>query len=185
MSHPLIKDAEQKMDKSVESLQQELSGFRTGRATPNLLDVVHVDAYGSKMKINQLGNITVPDSHLIVIDLWDKSLIGAVEKAIMASPLGVNPSNDGRLIRIPIPPLSEERRKELTKVANKMAEEARVAVRNIRRHVLETLKKEQKDGKITEDDLHRLSDEVQKLTDKHIEKIDQVLKAKEKDIMEG
>jgi len=185
MSHPLIKDTEQKMDKSVESLQQELSGFRTGRATPNLLDVVHVDAYGSKMKINQLGNITVPDSHLIVIDLWDKSLIGAVEKAIMASPLGVNPSNDGRLIRIPIPPLSEERRKELTKVANKMAEEARVAVRNIRRHVLETLKKEQKDGKITEDDLHRLSDEVQKLTDKHIEKIDQVLKAKEKDIMEG
>jgi len=185
MSHPLIKEAEHKMDKSVESLQQELSGFRTGRATPNLLDVVHVDAYGSKMKINQLGNITVPDSHLIVIDLWDKSLIGAVEKAIMASPLGVNPSNDGRLIRIPIPPLSEERRKELTKVANKMAEEARVAVRNIRRHVLETLKKEQKDGKITEDDLHRLSDEVQKLTDKHIEKIDQVLKAKEKDIMEG
>jgi len=185
MSHPLIKEAEQKMDKSVESLQQELSGFRTGRATPNLLDVVHVDAYGSKMKINQLGNITVPDSHLIVIDLWDKSLIGAVEKAIMASPLGVNPSNDGRLIRIPIPPLSEERRKELTKVANKMAEEARVAVRNIRRHILETLKKEQKDGKITEDELHRLSDEVQKLTDKHIEKIDQVLKAKEKDIMEG
>lgn len=185
MSHPLIKEAEQKMDKSVESLQQELSGFRTGRATPNLLDVVHVDAYGSKMKINQLGNITVPDSHLIVIDLWDKSLIGAVEKAIMASPLGVNPSNDGRLIRIPIPPLSEERRKELTKVANKMAEEARVAVRNIRRHILETLKKEQKDGKITEDDLHRFSDEVQKLTDKHIEKIDQVLKAKEKDIMEG
>ncbi len=185
MSHPLIKEAEQKMDKSVESLQQELSGFRTGRATPNLLDIVHVDAYGSKMKINQLGNVTVPDSHLIVIDLWDKSLIGAVEKAIMASPLGVNPSNDGRLIRIPIPPLSEERRKELTKVANKMAEEARVAVRNIRRHILETLKKEQKDGKITEDDLHRLSDEVQKLTDKHIEKIDQVLKAKEKDIMEG
>ncbi len=185
MPHPLIKDAEQKMDKSVESLQQELSGFRTGRATPNLLDVVHVDAYGSKMKINQLGNVTVPDSHLIVIDLWDKSLMGAVEKAIMASPLGVNPSNDGRLIRIPIPPLSEERRKELTKVANKMAEEARVAVRNIRRHVLETLKKEQKEGKITEDDLHRLSDEVQKLTDKHIEKIDQVLKAKEKDIMEG
>lgn len=185
MPHPLIKEAEQKMDKSVENLQQELSGFRTGRATPNLLDVVHVDAYGSKMKINQLGNVTVPDSHLIVIDLWDKSLISVVEKAIMASPLGVNPSNDGRLIRIPIPPLSEERRKELTKVANKMAEESRVAVRNIRRHVLETLKKEQKDGKITEDDLHRLSDEVQKLTDKHIEKIDQVLKAKEKDIMEG
>lgn len=185
MPHPLIKEAEQKMDKSVESLQQELSGFRTGRATPNLLDVVHVDAYGSKMKINQLGNVTVPDSHLIVIDLWDKSLIGVVEKAILASPLGVTPSNDGRLIRIPIPPLSEERRKELTKVANKMAEEARVAVRNIRRHILETLKKEQKDGKITEDDLHRLSDEIQKLTDKHIEKIDQVLKAKEKDIMEG
>ncbi len=185
MSHPLIKEAEQKMEKSVESLQQELSGFRTGRATPNLLDVVHVDAYGSKMKINQLGNITVPDSHLIVIDLWDKSLIGAVEKAIMASPLGVTPSNDGRLIRIPIPPLSEERRKELIKVAHKMAEEARVAIRNIRRHTLEVLKKEEKDGKITEDDFHRFSEEVQKLTDKQIEKIEQILKAKEKDIIES
>ncbi len=185
MSHPLIKEAEQKMDKSIESLQQELSGFRTGRATPNLLDVVHVDAYGSKMKINQLGNVTVPDSHLIVIDLWDKALIGTVEKAIMASPLGITPSNDGRLIRIPIPPLSEERRKELIKVAHKMAEEARVAVRNIRRHILETLKKEEKDGKITEDDFHHFSEEVQKLTDKRIEKIDQILKAKEKDITEG
>ncbi len=185
MSHPLLKEAEQKMAKSIESLQQEFSGFRTGRATPSLLDVVHVDAYGSKMKINQLGNVTVPDPHMIVIDLWDKSLIGAVEKAIMASPLGVTPSNDGRLIRVPIPPLSEERRRELTKVANKLAEEARVAVRNVRRHVIESLKKEQKDGKITEDDLHRLTDEVQKITDKHIEKIDQLLKAKEKDIMEG
>ncbi|HOV33804.1 MAG TPA: ribosome recycling factor, partial [Candidatus Hydrogenedens sp.] len=126
-----------------------------------------------------------PDSHLIVIDLWDKSLIGAVEKAIMASPLGVTPSNDGRLIRIPIPPLSEERRKELIKVAHKMAEEARVAVRNIRRHILETLKKEEKNSKITEDDFHRFSDEIQKLTDKQIEKIEQILKAKEKDITEG
>lgn len=185
MPHPLLKDAESKMDKSVENLQKELSGIRTGRATPQLLDVVHVDAYGTKMKINQLGNVTVPDPHMIVIDLWDKSLIQAVEKAIMASPLGVTPSNDGRLIRIPIPPLSEERRRELTKVANKMAEEARVAVRNIRRNVLEALKKEEKEGKITEDEFHKLSDEVQKLTDKHIEKIDQILKAKEKDIMEG
>ncbi|MCX8063901.1 MAG: ribosome recycling factor [Candidatus Hydrogenedentes bacterium] len=185
MPHPLLKDAENKMDKSVENLQKELSGIRTGRATPQLLDVVHVDAYGTKMKINQLGNVTVPDPHMIVIDLWDKSLIQTVEKAIMASPLGVTPSNDGRLIRIPIPPLSEERRKELTKVANKMAEEARVAIRNIRRNVLEALKKEEKDGKITEDELHKLSDDIQKLTDKHIEKVDQILKAKEKDIMEG
>lgn len=185
MAHPLLKEAESKMDKSVENLQQELSGIRTGRATPTLLDVVHVDAYGSKMKINQLGTVTVPDAHLIVIDLWDKSLIGAVEKAIMASPLGVTPSNDGRLIRIPIPPLSEERRKELIKVVHKIAEEARVAVRNIRRNILDELKKEQKESKITEDDLHKLSDEVQKITDKHIEKIDQIVKAKEKDIMES
>lgn len=185
MAHPLLKEAESKMDKSVENLQQELSGIRTGRATPTLLDVVHVDAYGSKMKINQLGTVTVPDAHLIVIDLWDKSLIGPVEKAIMASPLGVTPSNDGRLIRIPIPPLSEERRKELIKVVHKMAEEARVAVRNIRRNILDELKKEQKESKITEDDLHKLSDEVQKITDKHIEKIDQIVKAKEKDIMES
>lgn len=185
MAHPILKETETKMDKSIENFQKELSGIRTGRATPQLLDVVHVDAYGTKMKINQLGNVTVPDPHLIVIDLWDKSLIPAVEKAIMASPLGVTPSNDGRLIRIPIPPLSEERRKELTKVANKMAEEARVAVRNIRRTAIEQLKKEEKDGKITEDELHKLTDEVQKLTDKHIEKIEQILKAKEKDIMEG
>ncbi len=184
MSHPIVKDATAKMDKSVEAFQQELGSIRTGRATAGLLDVVDVDAYGSRMKINQLGTITVPDAHLIAIDLWDKTQLHAVEKAILASPLGLNPSNDGKIIRVPFPPLSEERRKDLVKVARKLAEEARVSVRNIRRHAVEEIKTSQKDGKIPEDDAHHLTDETQKVTDKHIARIDEALAAKEADIME-
>jgi ribosome recycling factor len=184
MQHKIVKDASAKMDKSVEAFQQELGNIRTGRATPGLLDVVEVEAYGARMKINQLGNITVPDAHLIAIDLWDKSQIHAVEKAILASPLGLNPSDDGRLIRIPIPALNEERRKELVKVARKLTEEAKISVRNIRRHAVEEIKTAQKDGDIPEDDAHHLTDEVQKMTDKHVIKIDESLAAKEADIME-
>jgi ribosome recycling factor len=184
MQHKIVKDASGKMDKSIEAFQQELGNIRTGRATPGLLDVVDVEAYGARMKINQLGNITVPDGHMIAIDLWDKSQIHAVEKAIMASPLGLNPSSDGKLIRVPIPPLSEERRKDLMKVARKLAEESKVAVRNIRRHAVEEIKTAQKDGDIPEDDAHHLTDEVQKMTDKHVIKIDESLVAKEADIME-
>jgi len=184
MSHKLVKEAEQKMDRSLEAYQQELGNIRTGRANAGLMDIVNVDAYGSQMKINQLGTVTVPDPHLIAIDLWDKSLMGIVEKAILASPLGLNPSNDGRLIRVPIPPLSEERRKELVKVASRHMEEAKVAVRNVRRHAVDAIKAAQKDGEIPEDDAHKLTDEIQKLTDKHIERLDAAFKAKEADIME-
>jgi len=182
--HKVIEEARGKMDRSIEALRGEFANIRTGRANPGMLDIVEVEAYGSKMKINQLGNVTAPDPHMLVIDLWDKSLIGTVEKALRASPLGVNPSNDGRLIRIPIPPLTEERRRELVKLAAKLAEEARVAVRNVRRHAVESIKSLQKSGEIPEDDAHRLTDEVQKLTDKHIEIIDGLLKTKETDIME-
>ncbi|MBI2433429.1 MAG: ribosome recycling factor, partial [Candidatus Hydrogenedentes bacterium] len=167
MSHAVVNEARSKMDKSVQAFQQEMGNIRTGRATAGILDVVDVEVYGAKMKINQLGTITVPDPHLIVIDLWDKSQLHTVEKAIMISPLGVNPSNDGKLIRVPIPQLTEQRRKELVKVAGKHLEEARIAVRTIRRHAVDEIKKLQKDGEIPEDDAHRLTEEVQKHTDHH------------------
>jgi len=172
------------MGKSVEAYQHELAGIRTSRANAGLLDVVDVDAYGAKMKINQMGTISVPDPHLIVIDLWDKSQMSIVEKAIMQSPLGITPSNDGRVIRVPFPPLTEERRKDLVKVAGKLREEAKVAVRNIRRHAIEEIKKAQKDGEIPEDDAHHLTETMDKVTDEHIKRIDDIFKLKEEDIME-
>lgn len=172
------------MDKSVAAFQQEMSSLRTGRANAGMLEVVEVEVYGAKMKINQLGTVTVPDPHLIVIDLWDKSQMQTLEKAIMMSGLDLTPSNDGHVIRLPIPPLNEERRRDLVKVAGKYVEEAKVACRSIRRHAIDTLKKLQKDGEIPEDDAHRLTDAVQKLTDSHTEKIDAIFKAKEADIME-
>ena len=184
MSHPILVEARDKMDKTIEAYHQEIGNIRTGRATPQLLDIVDVEVYGSRMKINQLGTVTVPDPHLIAVDLWDKSQMSVVEKAIMASPLDLNPSNDGKLIRIPIPPLTEERRKDMVKIAAKHSEEAKVAVRNVRRHAMELIKKAQKDGDIPEDDAHKMSDQVQKMTDKHVESIDEALKAKEADIME-
>lgn len=184
MSHPVLADATDKMDKSVSAFQTEMSNIRTGRANAGILDIVDVEVYGSKMKINQLGTVTVPDSHLIVVDLWDKSQMAVVEKAIMASSLDLTPSNDGHVIRIPIPSLNEERRKELVKLAGKYVEEAKVACRSIRRHAIDEIKKLQKDGEIPEDDAHRLSDAVQKLTDSHTDKIDSAFKVKEADIME-
>lgn len=179
-----MSDARDRMDKSVEAYRQELGNIRTGRASAGMLDIVEVEVYGSKMRINQLGTVTVPDAHCIAIDLWDKSQVNTVEKALRASQLNVNPSNDGRVIRIPIPPLTEDRRKDLVKLAARLAEEARVSVRNVRRHAIEAIKAHQKDGDIPEDDAHRMTDEIQKLTDKHIESIDAALKSKEADIME-
>jgi len=183
-THQEIKEAKNKMDKSVEALKQELGAIRTSRATAGLLDIVDVEVYGQKMKINQLGTVTVPDPHLIAVDLWDKSQMAVVEKAIMASSLGVTPSNDGKLIRIPIPQLTEERRKELVKVAAKYVEEAKIAVRNVRRHAIDHIKKAQKDGEVPEDDAHRLTDDIQKVTDKHVADIDEAFAAKQADIME-
>lgn len=179
-----MNEARDKMDKSVDAFRQELGNIRTGRAHAGLLDSVEIEVYGSRMKINQLGNVTVPDPHMLAIDLWDKSQINTVEKALRASQLGVNPSNDGRLIRVPIPPLTEERRRGLVKHAAHLAEEAKVAVRNVRRHALEAIKTHQKDGDIPEDDARKMSDEIQKVTDKHIASIDAALKNKEADIME-
>lgn len=184
MSHPILSEATEKMDKSVTAFQAEMGSIRTGRANASILEPVEVEVYGSRMKINQLGTVTVPDAHLIVIDLWDKSQMSAVERAIMSSSLNLMPSNDGQVIRIPIPQLNEERRRDLVKLAGKYVEEAKVACRSIRRHAIDTLKKLQKDGEVPEDDAHRLTDAIQKLTDSHTDKIDAIYKAKEADIME-
>ncbi len=184
MSHPILAEATEKMDKSVTAFQAEIASIRTGRANASILDPVEVEVYGSRMKINQLGTISVPDSHLIVIDLWDKSQMSTVERAIMSSSLDLMPSNDGQVIRIPIPQLNEQRRRDLVKLAGKYVEEAKVACRSIRRHAIDTLKKLQKDGEVPEDDAHRLTEAVQKLTDTHTDKIDAIYKAKEADIME-
>lgn len=184
MSHALVKDTREKMQKSLDSFKEELTHIRTGRASVGLLDAVEVEVYGTRMKINQLGNVTTPEPRLLVIAPWDKTQIGVIEKAILASPLQITPSNDGHVIRIPFPPLTEERRKELVKLVGKMAEEAKVAVRNVRRHSVETEKKLQKDGTLPEDEAKKLSDEIQKVTDDFCTKVDEAFKAKEAEIME-
>lgn len=184
MPNPIVSETRNKMKKSIEAFQQELAGIRTGRAQTALLDIVDVEAYGAKMKINQLANVTVPDPHLIVIDPWDKSQMNVIEKAIMASPLGITPSNDGKVIRVPIPQPTEERRKELVKIAGKHREDAKIALRNVRRHAMEEIKTAQKSGDIPEDEAHRLSDEVEKVTHECTEEVDEIFKLKEQDIME-
>jgi ribosome recycling factor len=184
MGHEAVKEAKIKMQKSLEAFQHELTTIRTGRASVGLLDVVDVEAYGSKMKINQLGTVTAPEPRLLVITPWDKALINTIEKAIKASPLELNPSNDGQVIRVPIPQLTEQRRKDLAKFVGKLAEEARVAIRNSRRHAVDEIKAQQKDGKIPEDDAHKLTAEIQKATDDFIDKVEEALKAKEEEIME-
>ena len=176
-------DIKRRMDGAIEVLSKEFAGLRTGRASAGLLDPVVVEAYGNKMPLNQVGSITVPESRLITVQVWDASVIKNVEKAIRDSGLGLNPQPEGNLIRIPIPDLNEERRQELTKVAGKYAEAARVSVRNVRRDGMESLKRMEKDRSISEDDHKRSSDEVQKITDEAIKKIDQMLSDKEDDIM--
>ncbi len=178
------KDLERRMDGAISSLQTELQGLRTGRASVNLLDNVQVSAYGSMMPLNQVGSVSVMDARMIGVNIWDKGLVGAADKAIRESGLGLNPVVDGQTLRIPIPPLNEERRVELTKVAGKYAESARIAVRNVRRDGMDALKKMEKDGDISEDDHRSLSDEVQKLTDSFVGKVDDALKIKEAEIMQ-
>jgi ribosome recycling factor len=173
-----------RMDKALSDLQHEMASIRTGRASLAILDHLRVDYYGSPTPINQVANLHVPEPSLITIQPWDVSQIGVVEKAIRASDLGLNPSNDGRVIRLPIPPLTEERRKELVKRLHHSAEDHRVAIRNIRRDGNESVKKLTKDKKITEDDEKRALDEIQKLTSSFMEKVDQAVKVKEKEIME-
>lgn len=178
------KDLERRMDGAIASLQTELQGLRTGRASVNLLDSVQVAAYGSSMPLSQVGSVSIMDSRMIAVNVWDKGLVGTTDKAIREAGLGLNPVVDGQTLRIPIPPLNEERRVELTKVAGKYAESARVSVRNVRRDGMDSLKKMEKDGDISEDDHRSLSDEVQKLTDSYVGKVDDALKAKEAEIMQ-
>lgn len=173
-----------RMDKALGDLQHEMASIRTGRASLGILDHIRVDYYGTPTPLNQLANLHVPEPSLITIAPWDVSQIGPIEKAIRISDLGLNPGNDGKVIRLPIPPLTEERRKELVKKLHAAAEHHRVAVRNVRRDGNEAVKKLLKDKKITEDDEKRAHDEVQKLTDAHMEKIDQASKTKEKEILE-
>ena len=176
-------DIKRRMDGAIEVLQKEFSGLRTGRASTSLLDTVMVEAYGSRMPLTQVGSISVPESRLLTVQVWDNGLVKAVEKAIRDAGLGLNPQPDGALVRIPIPDLNEERRQELKKVASKYAEAARVSVRNVRRDGMESLKKLEKDKAISEDEQKRSSDEVQKLTDQATQKIDTMLVDKEEDIM--
>ncbi|MCR9195947.1 MAG: ribosome recycling factor [Hyphomonas sp.] len=178
------KDLERRMDGAISALQAELQGLRTGRASVNLLDNVQVSAYGSMMPLNQVGSVSIMDARMIGVNIWDKGLVGAADKAIRESGLGLNPVVDGQTLRIPIPPLNEERRLELSKVAGKYAEAARVAVRNVRRDGMDGLKKMEKDGEISEDDHRSLADEVQKLTDSYVGKVDEALKNKEAEIMQ-
>lgn len=174
---------EDSMRLSVEALKKELTAFRTGRATPSLLEKVMVSYYGTPTPVNQVANISVPEARLLVIQPWDKSLLPVIEKAILKSDLGINPTSDGTVIRLVIPQLTQERRLELVKAVKKKAEEGRVAIRNIRRETNDNFKQQQKNGKISEDELFRLQGKVQKLTDKYIKEIDQLVINKEKEIM--
>lgn len=180
----IIASAEERMKKSVASLKDDLAAVRTGRASASLFDKLRVDYYGEKSPLNQVANISVPEARLIVIQPWDRAMIAEIEKAIRSSELSLNPSNDGKVIRISIPPLTEERRKELVKQAKAQAEASRVAVRNIRRDGNDELKKALKDGELTEDEEARSSEELQKLTDSYIKDINRILDEKEKEILE-
>lgn len=179
-----LKEVSAHMDKSVEAIRNEFATVRTGKASPALLDLIKVDAYGQQMPLNQMATIGAPEPRLIVIQPYDPSQLTAIEKAIMSSDLGLVPNNDGKIIRIPIPPLTEERRKELVRLTHKIAEEGRVAIRNIRHEANKRVHQQQKDGTISEDDMHRLLKEIQDLTDKHIAAIDQMLERKEQEVME-
>ncbi|HEX6002052.1 MAG TPA: ribosome recycling factor [Hyphomicrobiaceae bacterium] len=177
-----LKDLERRMHSSIDSLKKELSGLRTGRASVHLLDGVVVTVYGARMPINQVATVSTPDARTISVQVWDKSQVGAVEKAIREANLGLNPVIEGTLLRLPIPPLNAERRADLVKVAHKYAEQGRVAVRNIRREGMDLLKKLEKDGQIGEDEHHKSSGKVQELTDRLVKEIDQVLAGKEAEI---
>ena len=182
MSAFSLKDIEKRMDGAVEALKKEFAGLRAGRASAGLLDPVKVDAYGTLTPINQVGTIGTPEARMLSIQVWDRNLAGAVDKAIRNAGLGLNPVMEGAMIRIPIPPLNEERRAELAKTAGSYAEQARVAVRNVRRDGMDALKKAEKDGDMSEDEQKKLADQVQKATDNRISEIDQLLATKQEEI---
>ncbi|NLO81904.1 MAG: ribosome recycling factor [Clostridiales bacterium] len=184
MINELHEQVKSKMEKSIQVLKKDLARMRAGRANPQILDRITVDYYGVPTPLNQLGNITVPEARLLVISLWDSKMIPAVEREIMKSDLGITPTNDGKVIRLVFPELTEERRKELVKTVKKMGEETKVAIRKIRREANDQLRKMQKNSEITEDDLREEESNVQKITDDYIKKVDELIKEKENEIME-
>jgi len=177
-------EVREQMEKAIEAIRRDFSSVRTGKASPALLDMVRVDAYGSKMPLNQLGTVSAPEPRLLMVQPWDKGLMGDIEKAIRSSELGLNPANDGNVIRVPIPALTEERRKEMVRMLHKLAEEGRIAIRHARHEANKHIKQREHDHEIGEDDARRQIDEIQSLTDEHIARIDQLLKAKEEEVME-
>jgi len=180
----LFAEARQRMDAILASTRKEFASVRTGRANPSLLDRVEVEYYGARVPLNQLANVSAPEPRMLLVQVYDKNAIDAVEKAILKAELGLTPSNDGQVIRIVLPQLTEDRRKELVRVVRKIAEEKRVAVRNIRRDVIESIRKAQKNGELSEDEARRAQENVQELTDRYIAEIDELLKGKEQEIME-
>lgn len=184
MPKETIRETRSKMEKALEANAKEISSIRTGRATISLLDGINIDYYGAKSPINQVASISIPEARLMIIQPWDKSIIGSIEKAILKADLGLNVSSDGNVVRITVPELTEDRRRDLVKVARKIAEEGKITIRNIRREANDSLKKLEKSGKLSEDDSRRGQTEIQDLTDDYIKKIDEMIAAKEKEIME-
>jgi len=182
MTDPRLADFARRMDGALEALRKEFAGLRTGRASVNLLDQIHVEAYGGSMHLAQVATVSVPEPRLITVQVWDKALVKTVDKAIREAGLGLNPQQDGGVIRVPIPELTEERRNDLAKVAGRYAEQARVAIRNIRRDGMDMLKRLEKDGEMSEDEREKSAGEMQRLTDQHIKKVDDALQSKEKEI---
>ncbi len=180
---PTIKQVKARMGEALDAVRREFATVRTGKASPGLLDSVRVEAYGSRMQLNQVATISVPEASLIVVQPFDPSLIGEIERAILQSDLGLNPANDGQVIRVPIPALTEERRREMVKVLGKIAEEARVSIRHARREGNDEVKSLQKDGELSDDEARRALDEIQKLTDDHTQQIDGLLKTKEEELL--
>lgn len=181
---PTIKAANQAMERAIEALKRDFTAVRTGKATPALLDTVRVEAYGSQVPLNQVASVSAPEPRLLVVQPWDRAMLNPIEKALQMSDLGLNPSNDGKIIRVPIPALTEERRREFVKLLHKMAEEARVSIRHARKEGNDEIKRRQKDSEISEDQARREQDEVQKLTDRFIQTVEDLLKHKEAEVME-
>lgn len=181
---PTLTEVKERMQKAVDATRREFTAVRTGKATPTLLDSVRVEAYGSKMPINQVATVSTPEPRMLLVQPWDKNLIPEIEKGIQVADLGLNPSNDGNVIRVPIPTLNEERRKELVRMLHKMAEDGRIAVRQARQDANKEIKRRQQEHEISEDEAHRELEEVQRLTDAHVDKIDSLLEKKETEVLE-
>lgn len=181
---PTLQSARQRMEKALEAMRRDFATVRTGKASPALLDGVRVEAYGSMLPLNQVASVSAPEARMLVVQPFDRATMGAIEKAIQTADLGLNPANDGRVIRVPVPPLTEERRREFVKLLSKMAEDGRVALRQARKDANDEVKQLQKDGEYSEDQGRRAQDDVQKLTDEYVEKIDALLKQKEAEVME-